>query len=606
MEYVTRIVIIGGGPGGYEAALVAAQLGAEVTVVDCDGLGGASVLTDCVPSKTLIATAEVMTTFDSSYEELGIIVADDTPPLEQAARVVGVDLGKVNRRVKRLALAQSHDITASVTRAGARVMRGRGRLDGMQALDGSRKVVVTAADGTEETLTADAVLIATGGHPRELPDARPDGERILNWTQVYDLTELPEELIVVGSGVTGAEFAGAYQALGSKVTLVSSRDRVLPGEDPDAAAVLEDVFRRRGMNVMARSRAQSAKRVGDRVEVTLADGRVISGTHCLMAVGAIPNSAGLGLEEAGVKLRESGHIWTDKVSRTTAPGVYAAGDVTGVFALASVAAMQGRIAMYHFLGDAVAPLNLKTVSSNVFTDPEIATVGYSQADVDAGKIDARVVKLPLLRNPRAKMQGIRDGFVKIFCRPGTGIVVGGVVVAPRASELIHPISIAVDNNLTVEQIANAFTVYPSLSGSIAEVARQLHTRKASAEASTAPADSPQVRGCCGVRGRHGRGGAGFHTTPALPGESPSPCRRNAETSSTARAARCQGLCCGYGRSRPAWRAASSQAGPMTEPASTPASRRTPGPDGGSNRVTVPGAGRKLRPGSSPLMRNSNE
>ncbi|GAA2074334.1 NAD(P)H-quinone dehydrogenase [Streptomyces albiaxialis] len=495
MEYVTRIVIIGGGPGGYEAALVAAQLGAEVTVVDCDGLGGASVLTDCVPSKTLIATAEVMTNFDSSYEELGIRVEDTTHDPDDPARVVGVDLGKVNRRVKRLALAQSHDITASVTRAGVRVMRGRGRLEPGQATDGSRRITVTAADGSQEELTADAVLVATGGHPREIPDALPDGERILNWTQVYDLEELPEELIVVGSGVTGAEFAGAYQALGSQVTLVSSRDRVLPGEDPDAAAVLEDVFRRRGMNVMSRSRAASAKRVpgsyqgpsspkagkegrvGDRVEVTLQDGRTITGSHCLVAVGAVPNTADMGLEEAGVVLKESGHIRTDKVSRTSAPGVYAAGDCTGVFALASVAAMQGRIAMYHFLGDAVAPLNLKAVSANVFTDPEIATVGYSQADVDNGKIDARVVKLPLLRNPRAKMQGIRDGFVKLFCRPGTGIVVGGVVVAPRASELIHPISIAVDNNLTVEQIANAFTVYPSLTGSIAEVARQLHTRK---------------------------------------------------------------------------------------------------------------------------------
>ncbi|CAM5642458.1 NAD(P)H-quinone dehydrogenase [Streptomyces hirsutus] len=340
-----------------------------------------------------------------------------------------------------------------------------------------------AADGTEETLTADAVLIATGGHPRKLADARPDGERILNWTQVYDLDELPEELIVVGSGVTGAEFAGAYQALGSKVTLVSSRDRVLPGEDPDAAVGAGGRLpppRHERHGAFARAVRQAA---GDRVEVTLADGRVITGSHCLMAVGAVPNSAGMGLEEAGVRLRESGHIWTDRVSRTSAPGVYAAGDVTGVFALASVAAMQGRIAMYHFLGDAVAPLNLKTVSSNVFTDPEIATVGYTQADVDAGKIDARVVKLPLLRNPRAKMQGIRDGFVGIlFCRPGTEIVVGGVVVAPRASELIHPISLAVDNNLTVEQIANAFTVYPSLSGSIAEVARQLHTRKMGGEA----------------------------------------------------------------------------------------------------------------------------
>ncbi len=474
---MTRIVIIGGGPGGYEAALVAAQLGAEVTVVDRDGLGGASVLTDCVPSKTLIATAEVMTNFDSSHEELGIRIEDDTPPIEQSARVVGVDLGKVNRRVKRLALAQSHDITASVTRSGGRVMRGRARLEPQQEPGGARKVTVTAVDGSAETLTADAVLVATGGHPREIPDARPDGERILNWTQLYDLEELPEELVVVGSGVTGAEFAGAYQALGSQVTLVSSRDRVLPGEDPDAAAVLEDVFRRRGMNVMGRSRAASAKRVPGGVEVTLSDGRTVAGSHCLVAVGAVPNTRDMGLEEAGVRLRDSGHVWTDKVSRTSAPGVYAAGDCTGVFALASVAAMQGRIAMYHFLGESVVPLNLKAVSANIFTDPEIATVGYSQADVDEGRMAASVVKLPLLRNPRAKMQGIRDGFVKLFCRPGTGIVVGGVVVAPRASELIHPIALAVDTSLTVEQVAKAFTVYPSLTGSIAEVARQLHARK---------------------------------------------------------------------------------------------------------------------------------
>ena len=470
MGYVTRIVIIGGGPGGYEAALVAAQLGAEVTVVDRDGLGGSAVLTDCVPSKTLIATAEVMTTFDSSYEELGITVDQDGAG-DRESKVIGVDLGKVNRRVKRLAIAQSHDITQSVTRAGVTVLRGRGRLGaGGQAVDGSREVLVDAPDGAVHSLRADAVLIATGAHPRELPDAQPDGERILTWTQVYDLEELPRELIVVGSGVTGAEFAGAYQALGSKVTLVSSRDRVLPGEDPDAAEVLEDVFRRRGMNVMGRSRAESAKRLGDRVEVT----------HCLMAVGSIPNTADMGLEEAGVKLNDWGQIQVDRVSRTSAPGVYAAGDCTGVFMLASVAAMQGRIAMYHALGDAVQPLNLKTVASNVFTDPEIATVGYTAADVECGKMDAVVVKLPLRGNPRAKMQGIRDGFVKLFCRPGTGIVVGGVVVAPRASELIHPIALAVDANLTVEQVASAFTVYPSVSGSTAEAARQLHIRKRSA------------------------------------------------------------------------------------------------------------------------------
>jgi NAD(P)H dehydrogenase (quinone) len=472
MTPVTRIVIVGGGPGGYEAALVAAQLGAEVTVVEREGVGGAAVLTDCVPSKTLIATAEVMTNFADSHHELGIYVDDGTPGTLDRP-IVGVDLGVVNRRVLQLAKAQSNDIAQSVTRAGVRVLRGTARLDG------PRRVLATLADGTERTLEADAILISTGAHPREIPGAEPDGERILNWKQMYGLSELPRELIVVGSGVTGAEFAGAYQALGSKVTLVSSRDRVLPGEDPDAAEVLEGVFRRRGMRVMSRSRAESVKRDGDSVIVTLTDGQILEGSHCLVAVGAVPNTAGIGLEEAGVFLKDTGHVRVDRVSRTTANGVYSAGDCTGVFALASVAAMQGRIAMYHMLGDAVAPLNLKAVSSNVFTDPEIATVGYTQAAIDAGEIDARGVKLPLSRNPRAKMQGIHDGFVKLFCRPGTGIVVGGVIVAPRASELIHTVALAVDLHLTVDQIASGFTVYPSLSGSIAEAARQLHRRERS-------------------------------------------------------------------------------------------------------------------------------
>jgi dihydrolipoamide dehydrogenase len=285
---------------------------------------------------------------------------------------------------------------------------------------------------------------------------------------------VPEHLIVVGSGVTGAEFASAYLALGIEVTLVSSRDRVLPGEDADAAAVLEDVLTRRGMNVLSKSRMESVTRHGDAVTVTLTDGRSVEGSHCILALGSVPNTGDLGLEEAGVNLDEGGFIAVDRVSRTSARGVYAAGDCTGVLMLASVAAMQGRIAMWHFLGDAVHPLDLRKVSSNVFTAPEIATVGWSQQAVDAGEIQAEVVTLPLSGNPRAKMQGVHDGFVKLFCRPGAGIVVGGVVVGPRASELIHPVSIAVAESLTADQLAQVFTVYPSMTGSIAEAARRLH------------------------------------------------------------------------------------------------------------------------------------
>ncbi len=210
--------------------------------------------------------------------------------------------------------------------------------------------------------------------------------------------------------------------------------------------------------------------------VTLADGRTVEGSHCLVAVGAIPNTAGLGLEAAGVGLAASGHVDVDRVSRTSARGVYAAGDCTGVLPLASVAAMQGRIAMWHALGDAVAPLDLRTVSSNVFTAPEIATVGVSQADVDSGRVPGVIVKLPLATNARAKMQGVRDGFVKVVASPGSGTVVGGVVVAPRASELVHPVTLAVTQRLTVDDLAQAFTVYPSMSGSVAEAARRLHRR----------------------------------------------------------------------------------------------------------------------------------
>ncbi|AYY15656.1 NAD(P)H-quinone dehydrogenase [Actinobacteria bacterium YIM 96077] len=457
---VTRVAILGGGPGGYEAALVAAQLGAEVTLIDRDGVGGSTVLTDCVPSKTLIATAEVLTEVAES-SELGLDLGEEA---------VRVDLARVNARVMRLARAQSADTEAAVERSGVRIVRGAGRL-----APGDR-VIVDLNDGGTEEFIADVALLATGARPRILPDAQPDGERILSWEQVYDLDELPERLIVVGSGVTGAEFASGYNALGADVVLVSSRDRVLPSEDADAARVLEDVFARRGLTVLSKSRAESVKRQGDGVLVTLSDGRTVEGSHCLMAVGSVPNTENLGLDECGIAVDSRGFVTVDRVSRTSARGVYAAGDCTGVLMLASVAAMQGRTAMWHALGDAVRPLDMKTVAANVFTAPEIATVGWSQAAIDAGEIDARTVKLPLSTNARAKMQGISDGFVKLFCRTGTGIVVGGVVVSPRASELIHPISLAVEGSLTVDQLARTFAVYPSLSGSLAEASRRLRHR----------------------------------------------------------------------------------------------------------------------------------
>ncbi|OBA93925.1 NAD(P)H-quinone dehydrogenase [Mycolicibacterium fortuitum] len=462
----TRIVIIGGGPAGYEAALVAAARGPEVahvTVVDSDGIGGACVLWDCVPSKTFIASTGVRTELRRA-PNLGYSL-----DFEQSK----ISLPQINERVKNLATAQSDDIAERLRSEGIELIAGRGELiDDVPGM-AQHRVKVTGADGSVSQLRADVVLIATGASPRVLPNAAPDGERILNWRQLYDLDTLPDHLVVVGSGVTGAEFVNAYTELGVTVTVVASRDQILPHEDSDAAAVLEEVFSERGVTLIKNARAESVTRTPDGVRVTMADGRTVDGSHALMTVGSVPNTSGLGLDRVGIELGPGNYLNVDRVSRTTVPGIYAAGDCTGLLPLASVAAMQGRIAMYHALGEAVSPIRLRTVAAAVFTRPEIAAVGVPQAKIDDGSVPARTLTLPLNTNARAKMSSLRRGFVKIFCRPATGVVIGGVVVAPIASELILPIALAVQNGIPVTELAQTFSVYPSLSGSITEAARQL-------------------------------------------------------------------------------------------------------------------------------------
>ncbi|MBO1900685.1 NAD(P)H-quinone dehydrogenase [Leucobacter weissii] len=467
-----RIVVLGGGPGGYEAALAGAQLGADVTIVERAGIGGSAVLTDVVPSKSLIATAGAAQAVRESGK-LGVqafLPGADGKPVRPR---IAVNLAAVNTRLLAMAGAQSVDMRRNLEEAGVRMVHGSGRLDGPDAV----LVSTSESGGTDfDRIEADTVVIAVGASPRELDSAKPDGERILTWKQVYDLSDVPEHLIVVGSGVTGAEFANAYRTLGSEVTLVSSRERVLPGEDPDAATVIEDEFKRIGMNVMSKSRAQAVERTEHGVVVTLADGGTVEGSHCLMAVGSIPNTAGLGLEEAGIELSESGHIKVNKVARTSFPSVYAAGDCTDFFPLASVASMQGRTAIMHALGDFVRPIDLRNVAANVFTYPEIATVGWNARTLAEASDVAKAVThtIPLNTNPRAKMIGLTEGFVKLFAWEASRTVIGGVIVAHRASELIFPLALAVEHRLTVDQVASAFTVYPSLTGAITDAARAMH------------------------------------------------------------------------------------------------------------------------------------
>jgi len=460
-----RVVIIGGGPGGYEAARTAAQLDAEVILIEERGVGGNAVLTDVVPSKTLIATAEAAQRV-AVAQSLGLEFSVEGKKVNPH---VEVDLKTLNQRLLSLAQDQSQDMREALVEDGVRIIDGRGHLDGNHHV-----VVEPSAGGEIERIEAKTIIVAVGASPRELPDARTDGERILNWKQLYNLEELPEHMIVVGSGVTGAEFASAYLQLGSKVTLVSSRDKVLPGNDTDAAELIEKVFTTGGMNLLRNARAKSVKNTGQAVQVELADGTTLTGSHCLMAVGAIPNTQGLNLEEAGIVLNETGHVVVNKVARTSRANVYAIGDCSTSMPLASVSAMMGRTAVYHTLGDVATPTRIRNVASNVFTSPEIAQVGWSEQEIKDGLVRGEVATIELETNPRAKMEGISEGFIKLFASVGSGTVIGGVVVAPRASDLIYPIAVAIENRLTVDQLAKTYTVYPSLSGSIAEAASELH------------------------------------------------------------------------------------------------------------------------------------
>ncbi|OBJ20667.1 NAD(P)H-quinone dehydrogenase, partial [Mycobacterium colombiense] len=435
----------------------------RVTVIDSEGIGGAAVLDDCVPSKTFIASTWLRTELRRA-PRLGFEIDIDDAK---------ISLPQIHARVKQLATEQSADITDQLLSVGVHVVAGHGELIDPAPGLACHRIKATHPDGTTSEYEADVVLIATGASPRVLPSAPPDGERILTWRQLYNLEALPEHLIVVGSGVTGAEFVHAYTELGVPVTVVASRDRVLPYEDADAALVLEEAFSERGVELVKNARAQSVTRTENGVLVTLGDGSTVEGSHALMTIGSVPNTSGLGLDRVGIELGRGGYLTVDRVSRTSVAGIYAAGDCTGLLPLASVAAMQGRIAMYHALGEGVSPIRLRTVAATVFTRPEIAAVGVPQTMIDDGSVPARTVMLPLRTNARAKMSGLRQGFVKLFCRQATGVVIGGVVVAPIASELILPIAVAVTNRITVNELAQTLAVYPSLSGSITEAARRL-------------------------------------------------------------------------------------------------------------------------------------
>jgi NAD(P)H dehydrogenase (quinone) len=349
---------------------------------------------------------------------------------------------------------------------GVRVIRGAGRLAG------PHRVVVDTAEGTEE-LDADAVLLATGSRPR-IPDwCRPDGDRILTTRQAYPPPAMPEHLVVIGSGVTGVEFVHMFASFGAKVTLVVSRQQVLPNKDPEVAAALEDEFLKRGVKLLIGARAVGIDRAQDGIAVRCDDGRVARGSHALLAIGSVPNSEGLGLAEAGVLVDERGYVPINQHCQSNLPHVYVAGDLSGRLPLSSVAAMQGRKTAEHVMGLHTREhrhLDYDKAPQAVFTEPEIAEVGVAEAEAFASGRKIRVTKVPFSSNPKALINHDTRGFVKIVSDPATGIVLGGSIVGRHAAELISVIALAVNAGLRVADVVDSLLVHPTLGESLSEAA----------------------------------------------------------------------------------------------------------------------------------------
>lgn len=459
-----RFVIIGAGPAGVEAAAVASRLGAEVILIEKKVLGGMANLYDCVPSKAMIATGGAITRSWRS-KDLGLI-----------GKILTPDLAAIRSRILAIANDLTESIEEQLLSQGVIIYKGEGRL-----LD-PHSVEVTFSDKAKngvgsseqkEVITADAILLATGSYPR-VPDwAEVDGDRIMLTRHAYPPQVVPEHMVVVGSGVTGVEFVHMFRSLGSKVTLIVSRQQVLPGKDPEVAAALEEDFLESGVTLIKGARANGSFIKGDKVIVTCEDGRKIGGSHVLIAIGSIPASSGLGLENAGIVTYGSGYVQVNHHCQTNLSHIYAAGDLSGRLQLASVAQSQGRKIAEHAMGLHTREhrhIDYDKAASAIFTEPEIADVGLAEAEAFAQGRKIRVTKVPFSRNAKAMIDGDPRGFVKLLSDPHTGVILGGSIVGAHAAELISVIAVAVTCRLRVDDIQEALFVHPALAEAISAAA----------------------------------------------------------------------------------------------------------------------------------------
>ncbi|MCX6333914.1 MAG: dihydrolipoyl dehydrogenase [Bacteroidia bacterium] len=453
MDY--DVIIIGSGPGGYVAAIRASQLKMKVAVIEKAELGGICLNWGCIPTKSLLKSAQVFE-YLTHASDYGISVTGEVKP----------DFGAMIARSRSVANGMSKGIQFLFKKNNIIHIKGYGRLAG------GNSVEVEDPEGKKKTYSAKHIILATGARSKELPNIKQDGEKIIGYREAMTLPEQPESMVVVGSGAIGSEFANFYQAIGTQVTLVEFLPRVVPNEDEEVSKQLERSFRKLKMKVMTDSSVESVDTSNEKCKVSIKTPKgteIVEADIVLSAVGVTTNLEDIGLEKAGIKT-EKGKVVVDDFYRTSVPGVYAIGDIVHGPALAHVASAEGIICVEKIAGREVEPLDYNNIPGCTYTNPEIASVGYTEAAARETGREIKVGKFPFTASGKASASGAKDGFIKLIFDAAYGELLGAHMIGANVTEMIAEVVVARKLETTAHEIIKAVHPHPTMSEAIMEAA----------------------------------------------------------------------------------------------------------------------------------------
>ena len=451
-----HVVIIGAGPGGYVAAIRAAQRGADVTVVEQGWVGGVCLHWGCIPSKALLACMDVFTKVRRA-SEFGI----------QISGPISADLRAMVNRKDKIVSTLASGVRSLFTSWGIQLLEGRAEL-----LD-QRTVRVVGNEGKESTVTADAIVLATGSKPATLPNLPVDGNYIVTSKELLDTTDIPQTLLIVGAGVEGCEFASLFAGLGSQVIVVEMAPRVLPSEDTEVSARIQSAFKKQGIDLHLGTQVLEVQKGDANVQVTFSDGTTIEADKVLVSIGRHINLEDLGLENAGVAVGNRGEIMVNEHLETTAPGIYAIGDVTGKSLLAHVASYHGKVAVENVMGNTIE-IDDDVIPAGIFTVPEIGRVGITEDEARTRGIQTRIGRFRPTGLGKAHAHGETTGLFKVIADAETDRLLGVHIVGAHAADLIHEAALGMQLGATAKALANTIHAHPTWPEGLMEAAEDVH------------------------------------------------------------------------------------------------------------------------------------